>query len=148
MIVESFKIMGIAVRTTNENNSAQTAINNLWNQWFVDKVADRIPNKVSDAIYNMYTEYESDEHGYYTTILGCSVTTLASIPKGLVGKVIPKSNYKTFVSEGKLPDCVVKTWETIWGLKFNRSYMADFDVYDLEKMDPENAKVKTYLSIK
>ena len=145
--MEAFKVIGIVVRTTNSNGQSKADINELWNRWFAENVATRIPNTVSDHLYNIYTDYESDEHGFYNTILGYSVSTLASIPNGLIGKQIPKSNYKEFVSEGKLPDCVVKTWETIWGLKFNRSYIADFDVYDPATMNPENAIVKTYLSI-
>ena len=146
--MESFKIIGISVRTIYRDNQAQADINDLWNLWYSENIASRIPNKVSDNLYNMYTDYESDENGYYTCILGYSVSSLDSIPKGLIGKYIPKSSYKEFISKGKLPDCVIKTWETIWGLKFNRSYIADFDLYDPKTMNPENAEVKTYLSIK
>lgn len=145
--MESFKIIGISVRTINKNNIAQADINVLWNKWFTENISDRIPHKVSDKIYNIYTDYESDEHGYYTCFLGYAVSSLDSIPNGLVGKQIPKTKYKEFISQGKLPDCVLKTWETIWGLKFDRSYNADFDVYDPKTMNPENAVVKTYLSI-
>ena len=142
-----FKVIGISVRTMNTNNQAKTDINDLWDRWFNENIATRIPNTVSMDLYNIYTDYESDENGCYTTILGYEVSTLASIPKGLIGKQIPKSKYKEFVSNGKLPDCVVKTWEMIWSLKFDRSYIADFDVYNPNKMHPENAEVKTYLSI-
>lgn len=145
--MEAFKIIGIAVRTTNQNNQAHTDINNLWNKWFTDGIASRIPNKVSEALYNVYTDYESDEHGPYTCILGFEVTNLDSIPKGLVGRHFPKQKYKQFVSKGKLPDCVMETWKMIWSLKFNRSYHVDFDVYHPDKMDPENAEILTYLSI-
>ena len=145
--MESFKIIGISVRTINKNKIAQGDINSLWNKWFTQNISNNIPHKVSDKIYNIYTDYDSDEHGYYTCLLGHAVSSLDSIPHGLVGKQIPKSKYKEFISQGKLPDCVLDTWETIWGLKFDRSYSADFDVYDPKTMNPENAEVKTYLSI-
>ena len=145
--MDAFKIMGISTRTINKNGQAQTDINNLWNTWFTDNIASRIPNKISEDIYNMYTDYESDENGYYTTILGYVVTSLDSIPEGLVGKEIPKLKYKEFISKGKLPDCVIDTWKHIWNLKYDRSYSADFDVYHYNNMNPENAEVKTYLSI-
>ncbi len=145
--MEAFNVIGISVRTTNINGKSKTDINALWNQWFTENIASRIPNTISDHLYNIYTDYESDEHGFYNTILGYKVSTIASVPKGMIGKYIPSTKYKEFVSEGKLPDCVVKTWESIWNLKFDRSYLADFDVYDPSMMNPENAKVKTYLSI-
>ena len=145
--MEGFKVIGIEVRTTNVNGQAKSDINALWNKWYTENVATRIPNTVSNHLYNIYTDYESDENGFYNTILGYKVSTLASIPKGLIGKQIPKATYKEFVSEGKLPDCVVKIWEMIWNLKFDRSYIADFDVYNPDTMNPENALVKTYVSI-
>ena len=145
--MEAFKVIGIVIRTTNANGQSKTDINELWDRWFAENIATRIPSTVSDELYNIYTDYESDENGFYNTILGYKVSTLASIPNGLIGKVIPKTKYKEFVSQGKLPDCVVKTWETIWNLKFDRSYVADFDVYDPKTMNPENAIVRTYLSI-
>jgi len=145
--MEGFKVIGIAVRTTNANEQSRSDINDLWNRWYAENVATRIPNIISTHLYNVYTDYESDENGFFTAILGYQVNTLVSIPKGLVGKQIKTTKYKEFVSEGKLPDCVVKTWETIRGLKFDRSYKFDFDVYDPTKMNPENAMVKTYLSI-
>jgi len=147
IIIPSFKIIGISVRTINANNQAQIDINELWNTWYNENIATRIPNTISKNLYNIYTDYETDENGFYTTILGYQVSTLASIPKGLIGKEIPKNKYKEFVSIGKLPDCVVQTWETIWNLKFNRNYGADFDVYNPDTMHPEHAEVKTYLSI-
>jgi predicted transcriptional regulator YdeE len=147
MILEHFKVIGISVRTINKNNTAQTDIKSLWNTWFSENISDKISNKVSDNLYNIYTDYESDEHGYYTCFLGHAVGSIDSMPKGLVGKYIPKSNYKELISNGKLPECVLKTWEAIWSLKFDRSYIADFDVYDPNTMNSENAEVKTYLSI-
>ena len=145
--MKAFKIIGISIRTKNKNNQAQSDINELWNKWFSENVDSRIPNKVSKDIINMYTDYESDENGEYTCILGYQVTNLDSIPMGLIGREIPELKYKEFIPKGKLPDCVVDTWKTIWNLKFDRSYQADFDVYDFDKMNPENAEVKTYLSI-
>ncbi len=145
--IPSFKIIGISVRTKNADNQAQIDINSLWDKWYNENIATRIPNIVSEDLYNIYTEYESNENGYYTTILGFQVTTLASVPNGLIGIEILENKYKEFVSEGKLPDCVVSTWETIWNLKFDRKYSADFDVYNPNTMHPEHAEVKTYLSI-
>ena len=145
--MEAFKVIGIAVRTTNINEQSKIDINALWNRWFTENIASRIPNTISDHLYNIYTDYESDEHGFYNTILGYKVSTIASVPKGMMGKHIASTKYKEFISEGKLPDCVAKTWESIWNLKLDRSYLADFDVYDPSMMNPDNAKVKTYLSI-
>jgi len=145
--MEAFYIIGISVRTINKDNQSGTDIGNLWNRWFTEGLSAKIPNKVSDGIINMYTDYVSDEHGYYTAVLGHKAHNLDTVPEGFFGKHISETNYKEFVSKGKLPDCVLNTWETIWNTKLNRKYTADFDVYNPIAMNPEDAEVVTYLSI-
>lgn len=145
--MKSFYIIGIAVRTINKDFKAKEDIGNLWNRWFAEGISNQIPNKINDKIINMYTDYDADEHGFYTTILGHKVKSLEAIPDGMTGKEIPEQKYKEYVSKGKLPSCVLETWQTIWNTKLNRKYNADFDMYDPKTMHPENAEVKTYVSI-
>jgi len=71
--MEAFYIIGISVRTINKDNQSGTDIGNLWNRWFTEGLSAKIPNKVSDGIINMYTDYVSDEHDYYTAVLGHKV---------------------------------------------------------------------------
>lgn len=147
--LESFTIVGISVRTTNKDSKSLTDIGALWNKFFQEQIIATIPNKVSDEIYCMYTEYESNFQGEYTTILGCKVSTADYLPEGLVAKQIPESKYRLYRSEGKIPDCVGKTWMHIWqSPDTERKYEADFDVYGAEAQDLENAVVLTYLSVK
>ncbi|AOW21969.1 GyrI-like domain-containing protein [Urechidicola croceus] len=145
--IESFNIIGISVRTINSGGQAGIDIKKLWDKWFSENCSSKISNKMNDDIINLYTDYDSDEYGYYTTIVGNKVTDLESIPEGFVGKYIPATNYEKFISKGKLPECVLNTWETIWKSKNNRIYIADFDVYRLEEMNPENAIVETFVSV-
>ena len=145
--MKEFYIIGISVTTINKDNQSAIDIGGLWNRWFTEELSGKIENKISDEIINMYTEYVSDEHDYYTAILGHKVSSLNLIPKGCIGKHISDENYKEFTSKGKLPECVLNTWETIWESKIDRKYTADFDVYNPMKMNPENAEVITYVSI-
>ena len=145
--MDAFKIIGISVRTINKDGHSKRDIGNLWNRWFAEALSDTIPNKVNGKIINMYTNYDSDEHDYYTTILGHSVNSLGKVPNGMVGLEMPTSNYKEFISEGILPTCVLNTWEQIWNSEIDRKYSADFDVYNPSTMDQERALVKTYVSI-
>jgi predicted transcriptional regulator YdeE len=145
--LEQFYVIGIAVRTTNQNGQSQKDIGELWQRFFNDKISDRIPEKVNNDIYCIYTDYESDANGTYTTFLGCKVGTLGNIPKGLVSKTIPKAKYQVYKSTGKLPDIVLSTWMHIWNIDIKRKYLADFDVYGQKAQDPNNAEVDTYLSV-
>ena len=145
--LEAFHIIGISVRTTNQEGKSQKDIGELFGNFFQNRLIEKIPNRETDDIYCMYTEYENDFNGLYTTIIGCKVTSLEDIPSGFIGKAIPTTKYLVYTSVGKLPESVGKTWGEIWQSDINRSYVADFDVYGQKSVDPENAEVETYISI-
>ncbi len=143
-----FNIVGISVRTTNQNGQSQKDIGELWGKFTGSNAAGQIHNKESNDIYCVYTDYESDYNGKYTTILGCRVKSLDSIPVGMVGITVSKTKYRVYTSVGKLPGCVVDTWMKIWNTKIDRKYAADFDVYGAKAQNHDSAEVETYLSVK
>lgn len=140
-------VIGISVRTSNQNGQAQADIGALWGKLRQENLLTQIPNKVSHEIYCVYTDHESDFQGPYTTILGSQVHTLETSPTKLTGKTIPAANYQVYPSKGKLPDCVAKTWNFIWQTNLNRKYTADFDVYGQQTQNPEAAEVKTFVCV-
>ncbi len=144
--IKGFSVVGIAVRTTNQNGQSQKDIAELWNRFMGQSLISLIPNKASNEIYCIYTEYESDFTGAYTTILGCKVHSLDVIPEGFVGKEISEATYKHYKAIGSLPDCVGKTWSEIWQSGIDRKYIADFDVYGEKSQNPQNAEVDIYVS--
>lgn len=146
--LEPFNLIGIAVRTTNEGGRAQQDIGQLWQRFYEDTILAKIPNKKSNAVYCVYTDYESDATGAYTTLLGCAVSTLQTIPEEFTGMTIPKATYRVYTSAGTLPDSVLATWMHIWQTPINRAFAADFDLYDTASQDPNAAEVKTYLSVR
>ena len=147
--LEKIYICGISVRTTNLNGQSQKDLSELWNRFFIEQVAVSIPNKISEEIYCVYTDYESNFMGEYTAILGYKISSSENSSLGLSVKEIPVSTYRVYQSEGKIPECVAKTWMHIWQLPdTDRAYNADFEIYGQEAQNPENAIVCTYLSIK
>ena len=75
------------------------------------------------------------------------MTSLDNIPNGFIGKTIPSTKYLHYKSHGKIPECVVATWETIWHSSIERKYIADFDIYGQDSQNTENAKVDTFVSV-
>ncbi len=109
----------------------------------------QIPNKISDEIYAVYTDYETDFTGPYTTIIGLSVSSLENIPENFVGITIETAVYQKFISKGKMPEAVFNTWLEIWENKnLNRTYQADFTIHGKKYYDGENAEVETFIAIK
>lgn len=148
--LDAFTIVGISVRTTNQNHKSQEDIAKLWESFFLNGVVQSIPNKISNDVYCIYTYYESDYTGEYTTLIGYKVSNINGIPtnKNLIIKDFPSCKYLQYTSEGELPYAVGKTWAHIWQSNINRAYTADFDIYGEEAKDPKNAKITTFLSIK
>lgn len=147
--LETFFIVGIAVRTTNKNGYSQEDIGNLWTRFISHDIRELIPNKLSYDIYCVYTDYESDFMGEYTTIIGCKVSSIENLHEGLIAKEIAASDYRLYCSQGKIPECLGKTWVDIWqSSDSDRKYAADFDIYGIDAEDPDDAKVYTYLSVK
>jgi len=147
--VQQFHVIGISIRTTNENGQSGEDIEQLWGKFWGEDIQNKIPNKVSDDIYAVYTDYESDHTKPYTTIIGLPVSSLEVIPEGFTGITIEKDIYQKFVSKGKMPAAILNTWMEIWQSKtLNRAYRADFTVHGKKYYNGDNAEVETFISVK
>lgn len=148
--LDEFIVVGISVRTSNAKGQAMLDIGNLWSRFYSEQIIAAIPNKISDDIFCIYTDYESDYTGEYTTFLGCKVSSAETLPQDLTKKVIATSSYRRYESKGKIPECVGETWTNIWKENKNipRAYSSDFNVYEGDMTDMENALVRTFLAIK
>lgn len=107
MVQLPFHIIGIAVRTTNENGQSGRDIPQLWQRFMSEQVAEKIPNRVDSAILSVYTDYEKDHTRPYTTLIGCRVSSLDTVPEGMMGKTISGGGYTVRTASGKLSDGIV-----------------------------------------
>lgn len=149
MNIQPFYVIGIAVRTTNENNQAATDIPALWNTFFTEGIAEKIPGRTDQSVYSIYTDYEKDHTRPYTTILGCRVANLGNIPEGMVGKTIEGGTYTAFTAKGKLDEGIVyNEWVKIWNSELERTYTSDFEVYGPKAQDPANAEIDIFIAVK
>lgn len=146
--IHSFHIIGISVRTTNENAQSAKDIGALWQQFITEEISNKIPSKTDEAIICVYTDYESDYTAPYTTILGCKVENLDHIPEGMIGKTIETGNYKEYTAIGNAQEgAVYNEWVKIWNSDLNRAYTADFEVYGAESFDPVAGKVPIFIAL-
>ena len=146
--IDPFYVIGISVRTTNENNQAEKDISGLWDRFMNHHILDSIPNKVDDTVYSIYTAYELDHTKPYTTILGCRVKHLEVIPEGMVGHSICGGNYAEFLAKGDLTKgSVINKWLEIWGMDIRRAFTADFEVYGAKAQNPQDAEVPILIAL-
>lgn len=147
--IEPFKIIGIAVRTTNENGQAAKEIAELWDRFMNENVPDAIPNKTDHTVYSLYTDYDGDHTQPYTAILGCQVNNLDTIPEGMVGKSFSGGNYVKITARGDLTKgLIVNEWSKIWELDLERRYTADFEVFGEKAQNPTDAEVDFFIAVK
>lgn len=148
MDIKKFNIIGISVRTTNENGQSGQDIPALLKKFIGEGIAEKIPNKISNDIIFVYTDYEKDHTKPYTTILGCPVEGLDLIPAEMTGKTIEGVHYEKFVAKGNLTEgAVYKEWIKIWNSDLDRSFTSDFEIYGEKAQNPENAEVDIFIAI-
>ena len=149
MYNQKFNVIGISIRTTNENGQSAKDIPALWNTFITAAIIEKIPNKISQDIICIYTDYEKDHTKPYTTILGCAVDHLESVPEGMTGITIENSKYEKFTPKGNLSEGIVyNEWLKIWESNLERTFASDFEVYGEKAQNPEDAAVDIYIAIK
>ncbi|KYG64829.1 hypothetical protein AZI86_11545 [Bdellovibrio bacteriovorus] len=132
---KSFTVVGIKTRTSNVDEMNGVArIASLWNQFFANNIAEKIPNKLSGEILSVYHDYETDSSGPYSVMLGMKVSKATDVPGGLEVIQIPEQKYQVFpCAVGAMPEVVVQGWQQIWALEksseIQRKYSFDFELY-------------------
>lgn len=143
---DSLKVIGIQMKTTNSNGQSGRDIAHFWEKFRKENIFEKIPNKKSQDVFALYTDYEGDYNHPYSYMIGSEVTSLEDIPAGMVGKIIPTADYTIIKAQGKFPECLIQAWQNIWKSDLNRSYRFDFEVYNIS--DPNNADIDVYIGVK
>ena len=130
--VSEFYVAGITIRTSNQNGQSQRDIGALWARFMGEGLIQKIPGRLSDDIYSVYTDYESDHDGAYTVVLGCKVDAPPTLPPDFTCITVRPGKYQVNTVEGDMPVSIMEAWQQIWDTATNRKYTADFEVYDAE----------------
>lgn len=148
--MNKLKIIGIATQTSNNDSQAIEDLGKLWHQFFGENIMTKIPNAISSNIYSVYTDYESDFTGKYTTIIGLEVSSLDEIPEGMVGREFEPQTLKKYIAKGELHEAVGKTWTEIWNddANLNRTYKYDYELYTEKAQNPADAEIEIYIGVK
>lgn len=150
---KSFNVIGITIRTTNKEAIDEGTIQKLWEKFSIESIASKIPNKIDHAIIALYYDFENDYNGPYNLLIGARVSSVDEIPSGMVAQHVQAQKRAIFVSElGPISYIVFDLWKKIWALedqnKLERSYRADYELYDERSKDPQKAHVAIHIGIK
>ena len=124
-------------------------------KYFAENCAANINNRTQPGVtHAVYTDYDSDEHGDYTYFIGAQVDSFDDQPGDFEQLTIPASQYQKFTTgPGAMPGVVISAWQAIWQMDAEklggqRSYIADFEVYDERAADPENTVIDIFIGLK
>jgi predicted transcriptional regulator YdeE len=136
---DAFLVVGIKARTTHRIEAvSQTAkIPALWRRVSVEDISSQIPARLSDpAVIVVYADYESDDRGPYSLLIGHKVRTLDHTPRGMAGVSVPAGRYLCFTFAGPLPGAGTSAtaWQEIRQFfdlshEHERAYTSDFEVH-------------------
>jgi predicted transcriptional regulator YdeE len=150
----SLTLVGIQARTSNAAEiSGHGKIADLWKRFWEEGILSQIPNRTHPNEFMVaYTEFESDENGPYTILIGAAVQSVGDIKSHLTSIQIPASNYIHVPTNwGPIAEIGLETWKRIWSeekWKMNRSYIADLEIYGENAKDPNRSQFDIYLGVK
>lgn len=149
LIGSPFFVVGVSVRTSNQPGKAAIDIPELWARFSTENIAAKLPNKLGDEVYSVYTDYEGDYTKPYTAIIGYVVENLEQIPEGMQGLAIMGGPYERHILKGNMNEGLVfNAWLEIWKSGVSRAYTADFEVYGKKAQNPEAAEVDIYIALR
>lgn len=146
----SFELIGLKLphKTQNRNGQSNRDGGNLWQKFERQQIASQIPQKLSEAIYAVYFDYEGDHADPFSYFIGCRVAPGAPLPGGLDRLIIPAQTYQKLIAKGPMPDCIAGLWKEIWETDLPRAYIVDFEIYGEKSKNWDQAEIDVFLSIK
>ncbi len=128
---ENFHVAGIELRTSNIK-AAQT-IPPHWQRFQQEGVLARLPGKLSDEVYAVYTRFENqgrNNQGMYSLVLGAKVNPADPVPAGMTQVVVPAGPRMVFPVEAGRFDLVGQVWYTIWNFhEREKTFIAEYERY-------------------
>lgn len=132
-----FYLVGLEARTTNaaEANPQTAKIPGLWQQVYSGELEALVPRHIAKGKpFCVYYDYQSDQSGAYSVVVGYQVPGLEEVPAGLSGLSVPAGKYLMFTAEGDPAQAVPQAWayigEYFKDSRAKRAYTYDYEVYE------------------
>lgn len=141
-------VVGLLIRTTNENMQSAKDIASLWQNFICEGVYKAIDNKIDQKTIGLYTDYEKDHTKPYNFMTCCEVYSINDFKAPLEAQIIKSGKYAKFSIRGHIQKDVMTAWQNIWSTNLNRTYESDFEVYHNNSEDINDQIIDIYISIK
>lgn len=144
----AFTVRGVSAVISNSEGRAAEHINTLWQDFFTGQVGQRIPERASDIIYAVYSDYAGDHTQPYRLTLGYAVGDgAASVGYGLHTVRVERGDYASLASRGAQPQSLIETWQSIWDSSLDRAFRTDFELYGPKFFEEGLHEVLVYIGL-
>ncbi|KAB8037743.1 hypothetical protein GCL60_11255 [Silvanigrella paludirubra] len=125
-------IAGIEIRTTFINGKHFKDIGKLWQKVMSHNELQKIPCTKDKSLYCIYYDYENEDKGEYSVMIGMEVSNIQEMPQNFkIMRIIP-GKYRTYQTKTQDPTEVQKIWQNVWNTpktELHRTFKTDFDHY-------------------
>ncbi|MEJ8560931.1 GyrI-like domain-containing protein [Yoonia sp. GPGPB17] len=129
---DGFVVVGLSAKVRNDDPAA---IGALWGAFRADAVRSKLGPDASEDVYCVYHDYDGGFMDPYRMTIGHRMPKSASVPIGLHCAEVPPQKIAIYEATGPQPDTLIAQWQAIWDGDLNRSYIADYDIYDKNNPD-------------
>lgn len=135
-----FVVQGVSQEVRNDDPQG---IGALWAQFHGMELRSKLPHVLSEDVVCVYHSYLGSHLDPFTMTIGFRVAEEAEDVAGLSKVTIPSQSFELFDVNGPQPETLVQQWQLIWDSGLNRTFTADYDVYDHSMPD----KVTIYVGV-
>lgn len=128
-------VVGEVVRTTNaaESDPSSAQIPGLWARVLGDSTLAGWPRRVGTDVFSVYFDYESDETGAYSVLVGVGADSDTDVPAGSSSVRLDETPRVAFPSAGPLPAGIIDAWGRVWSAtasgEIDRAFTTDVEVH-------------------
>jgi predicted transcriptional regulator YdeE len=141
-------IVGITTQSENKKGKIIDDIETLKERFIFEEISAKIPNKTSNNVILLFSDYENGALGKFSLTLGHRVFSTKNIPKELTIRKVPSLYYKTFTSD-KRDDSSFQKWMKLMQKpkQNNLNFKVNFDLYWDGLDSLESSLVENYASV-
>jgi Uncharacterized protein conserved in bacteria len=108
-------VIGHAIRTRHDIEASEKAlVPGLWKRVTDNQELAQLRGRIGENYYGVINDYESDQNGWYTKIVGVGVNHLIDIPADLVAVSIPHRTRIVYQALSDMPAALSAAWDRVW----------------------------------
>ncbi|MBN9177382.1 MAG: GyrI-like domain-containing protein [Microbacterium sp.] len=129
-------IIGHLARTTNaaEADPQRAQLGALWGRVLADDALLNLAARADARLYAALFDYDSDESGAYTQVVGVGVDAAADLPPHYAAVHLAEAPREAYPASGEMPAALIAAWGRVWADTaagaLRRAFTCDIEVHE------------------